>query len=182
MNILVSQGAVDPWCRGPSRWGWTPCCHAPLHSQCLSSWVQSGDAVVKCPSQSDNTYSKAVAKHCCPLCNAQMPTSRVLPFQLEAAQEAEMLAAEVAKKASSDVEMCGESGSKHTYSSLSEMLQLASLDKVCVEGDGNCGFYALHLASGGSLDHCSVEREQLALQQLTIMLPSRPCEPSAIHG
>ena len=87
-----------------------------------------------------------------------MPTSRVLQFQLEAAQEAEMLAAEVAKKASSDVEMCGESGSKHTYSSLSEMLQLASLDKVCVEGDGNCGFYALHLASGGSLDHCSVER------------------------
>ena len=79
-----------------------------------------------------------------------MPTSRVLPFQLEAAQEAEMLAAEVAKKASSDVEMCGESGSKHTYSSLSEMLQLASLDKVCVEGDGNCGFHALHLASGGS--------------------------------
>ena len=121
MNILVSQGAVDPWCRGPSRWGWTPCCHAPLHSQCLSSWVQRGDAVVKCPSQSDNTYSKAVAKHRCPLCNAQMPTSRVLPFQLEAAQEAEMLAAEVAKKASSDVEMCGESGSKHTYSSLSEI-------------------------------------------------------------
>jgi len=87
-----------------------------------------------------------------------MPTSRVLQFQLEAAQEAEKLAAEAAKKASTDMEMGAESGTKHTYTSLEEMLQLANLGKVCVEGDGNCGFYALHLASGGSLDHCSMDR------------------------
>ena len=56
------------------------------------------------------------------------------------------------------MEMGAESGTKHTYASLEEMLQLANLGKVCVEGDGNCGFYALHLASSGSLDHSSMDR------------------------
>ena len=63
------------------RWGWTLCCHALLHSQCLSSWVQSGGVEVRCPTESDDTYSKAIAKHRCPKCNSPMPTSRVLQFQ-----------------------------------------------------------------------------------------------------
>ena len=79
--ICLEDISGEPGSRGPSRWGWTLCCHALLHSQCLSSWVQSGGVEVRCPTESDDTYSKAIAKHRCPKCNSPMPTSRVLQSQ-----------------------------------------------------------------------------------------------------